>query len=108
MATIDFDSLLKNLEEGISSLAVTTVKDYAAQAKTDGLNLVESLKTDLQKWSIEVADGNLTKDDLEFMVMSKKELIQMHALKQEGLALARIDAFKDGVLNLIVQELFSL
>jgi len=108
MASIDFDSLLKTLKDGISSLAVTTVKDYAKQAKADGMNLLETLKTDLQTWTIEVGEGKLTLDELDFMVMSKKELIQMNALKQAGLALVKIDEFKNGVLNLIVQGLFKL
>ena len=108
MATIDFESLLKNLEDEISSLAVSTVKDYADQAKKDGLNMIEALKTDIQNWSQEVIDGKLSKDDLEFLVMSKKELIQMNALKQAGLALVKIDEFKNSVLTLIVNGLTAL
>ena len=108
MATIDFESLLKNLKDEISSLAVSTVKDYADQAKKDGLNMIEALKTDIQNWSQEVIDGKLSKDDLEFLVMSKKELIQMNALKQAGLALVKIDEFKNSVLTLIVNGLTTL
>jgi uncharacterized protein (DUF305 family) len=108
MATIDFESLLKNLEDEISSLAVSTVKDYADQAKKDGKNMIETLKTDLQNWGQQVIDGKLSKDDLEFLVMSKKELIQMNALKQAGLALVKIDEFKNSVLTLIVNGLTAL
>jgi len=108
MATIDFESLLKNLEDEISSLAVSTIKEYADQAKTDGLNMIETLKKDIQSWSQEVIEGKLNKDDLEFLVMSKKELIQMNALKQAGLALVKIDEFKNSVLTLIVNGLTAL
>ncbi len=108
MATIDFESLLKNLKDNIGSLAVSTVKEYADQAKTDGLNMIETLKTDIQNWSQQVIEGKLSKDDLEFLVMSKKELIQMNALKQAGLALVKIDEFKNGVLTLIVNGLIAL
>jgi len=40
--------------------------------------------------------------------MSKKELIQMNALKQAGLALVKIDEFKNSVLTLIVNGLTTL
>ena len=108
MGNIDFNALLGNLKNGVTALAVSSVGQYANEAKADGLKIVESLKTDLQTWATQLAEGKMLKEDVEFLVLAKKDLIQMNALKQVGLGLIRIDEFKNNVLNLIVKTIVGL
>ncbi len=108
MANIDFNALLGNLKNEVTALAVSSVQNYANEAKADGLKLVESMKTDLQTWAALWADGKMSKEDVEFLVLAKKDLIQMNALKQAGLGLIKIDEFKNSLLNLIVKTLIGL
>lgn len=108
MATIDFNALLGNLKNGVTALAVSSVGQYANEAKADGIKLVESLKTDLQTWATQLAEGKITTTDVEFLVLAKKDLIQMNALKQAGLGLIKIDEFKNSLLQLIVKTLVGL
>lgn len=108
MSSINWDAIISDLKNGVSTLAASTVNDYLAAAKTDGCQLVDSLKNDMQTWAQQLATGQLSKDDVEFLILAKKDLIAMNALKQTGLALAKVDAFKAGVLNLIVGALCKL
>jgi hypothetical protein len=52
-------------------------------------------------------EGKLTTEEFEWLVNSQKDLIQMAALKQAGLAAIRIDQFKASLLNMVVDTVFS-
>ncbi len=108
MGNIDFQAVLATLKEGVTGLATATVQNYVNEAKADGLNLVESLKTDIQTWGQDLVAGKMSAADVEFLVMAKKELIEMNALKQAGLGLIKVDEFKNSLLQLVVKTLTSL
>jgi hypothetical protein len=105
---IDVRSILSQLENGIVDLAKTTVKDFANQAATDGKQLLTTMKDDLVRWIQLLADGKITKAEFETLLLGQKDLIAMSALKQAGLALARIDEFKSAVFNLIINTVTGL
>ena len=105
---MDFQAVLATLKEGVTSLATTTVQNYVNEAKADGLKLVESFKTDIQTWGKQLAEGKMSAADMEFLVMAKKEVIEMNALKQAGLGMVKVDEFKNSMLQLIVKTLVGL
>jgi len=104
---MDFQAVLATLREGVTSLASNTVQNYVNEAKTDGLNLVESLKTDIQTWGQELAEGKISALDVEFLIMAQKELIEMNALKQAGLGLIKVNEFKNNVLQLVLKAVIG-
>lgn len=106
--SIDVKSILPALESKIASLAKTTLKDFSNQAADDGKRLLSTTKDDLIRWTQELADGELTKSDFETLFFAQKDLIEMRALKQSGLSLARIDEFKNNVFSLIVDTATNL
>ena len=104
MGSIDFNALLA----GVTSLASSNLKDYLNEATADGQKLLESLKVDIQTWNNELVEGKISTTDLEFLIMAKKEEMEMEGLKQAGVAEIRIDQFKNGILKLIVKTLEGL
>jgi hypothetical protein len=104
----DIEKLLKELKEEGVALAIDTVKEYKDAAKSDAVALLESLEEDIKKWSLMVLNDQLSKSDLEWLVLAKKELIEMVGLKNIGLAKIRIDELKNKLLNLLVTKIFSL
>lgn len=108
MANIDFQKVISTLKDSIINLAESTFKNYKNEAKSDGLALLNSVKENLETWTQELADGKLSKEDFEFLILGQKELIEMNALKQAGLSLINVDEFKTSVLHLIVNTVFGL
>ena len=102
MTTIDFDQIFQNLEKGVESVAKDSVKNYVSQAKTDGKMVLNSLKTDLQRWAVEVENGAMNKEDLEFLLQGEEALDELVTLKEAGLAAVQIDKFKNGLINMII------
>ena len=52
-------------------------------------------------------EQKIDKEDLEDLILGKKDLAVMHALKQAGLAKAAIDTFVNGVMQILVDAVFA-
>lgn len=105
--TVSTDQLIQALESGVETLAKSTLADYIDQAKTDGNNAIDSMKTNLQKWALELEGGALTAEDLAFLVKEQAALDEMTALKEAGLAEIKIDQFKNNLITMITNTIFS-
>ena len=104
---INFSDIFDQLKAGVVGLAKTTASHYLADAKKDGQNLLIEMKDDLERWTKMLINGDLTTKDFEWLVNSERDSIRMAALEQAGLAMIRIDQFKNSVLNLIVDTVFK-
>ena len=98
----DFENTFSELKSGIASLILGTVKKRSEEALESGKNYLESLKDDLKIWSEQVLSGELSPEDVEWLVNSKKDLADMILLKEKGLSLAAIDHFKNQLSKLLV------
>ena len=108
MPQINFSDIVTQLESGLTQLAKTNLSDYLAAAETDGKQMLASLNADLQNWTSELASGSITASDLEYLVNAKKDLIEMSALQQAGLAAIKLDAFKNSAIQLIITTITSI
>ncbi|MFV0591191.1 MAG: hypothetical protein ACK5M7_07385 [Draconibacterium sp.] len=104
----DIEKLLTDLKDDAISIALNTVNEFKNEAKEDAVGLINSLETDIKKWSLMVLNGELSKSDLEWLVMAKKDLIEMIGLKNIGMAKIKIDELKNKLLGLVVTKIFSL
>jgi hypothetical protein len=105
---VNFPEIFEQLKQDVVNLAGTTVKNYVNDAKTDGQNMLNVMKEKLERWTNQLANGGLTTQDFEWLVYSQKELIVMDSLKQAGLAEIRIEQFKGGIINLVIDTIFHL
>ena len=102
MANLDFQNVFDTLKKEVTNLALSTVKGYVKEATADALSLVEKMKENLKTWTLELANNEISAKDYEFLILGQKELLEMNALKQAGLAQIKIDEFKNSILNGIV------
>ena len=102
MPKFDFDSFFKELKNGIKEIAKTEAADFVKEATSDGKDFLNTIKADLKKWTRQLAEGKLSEDDFEFLVRGKKDLAEMEALKQAGLAAIRVDRIRVAVIDLIL------
>lgn len=107
MGTIDFNSLLTELLSQAKEIAASTFKDYKKQAADDAEGLISGIKPKLEKWALLLAKGDLSKEDIEFLVLGEKELVEMKALKQVGIALIKLDELKSKILKSTVDSIVS-
>ena len=100
MAT--FDDFLGELKKEIAAYAVASWKRYKDAAISDGNAFVANLEADLETWTSELADGELSQEDFIWLIEGKKDLAELEALKQAGLTEARLEEFVNGLTDLVV------
>ena len=108
MTTVNFQDILNTLKDEAGKLAVATFKDYKNEATADALEVLNQIKNNLQTWTFQLSEGKLSKADFEFLVLAQKELGEMNALKQAGIALIKADEFKTSLLNLVSNTILGL
>ncbi len=102
-----FDDFVDTIEKGVKQLAKKTLKGFKDQAVSDTKEFLEASKKDLKRWTKLLAKGELSQDDFEWLVLGRKDVMELHALKQTGLALVRIDRFKNALLDLLIDTAFD-
>lgn len=99
---INFEELFTTLKDKIAILAKVSFSSLGAEAKADGERLLQESKENLLRWTELLATDQITAEDFELLVLSQKDLVEMEALRQAGLAKIKAQQFRDGVVNIIV------
>lgn len=105
MAT--FNEFWVQLEHELIGFAEGSLKTHRDTAIKDGRTFLEKTKSDLERWTKMLAEGRLTRDDFEWLVKGKKDLAELNALKQEGLAQVALDRFVNGLIDTVVSTAFK-
>jgi len=105
MAT--FDDFIDQLKTELGEFAEYSWKTYKAAAVKDGKAFIDQSKADLERWTKMLAHGDLTRDDFEWLMVGKKDLAELVALKQKGLAKVALDRFTNGLIDTIVSTAFK-
>src|SRR5436190_10266766 len=103
----DIDKILKDAEQGIIHLAETTFTTYKSQAIADGKAFLDAAKGDLQKYTQQLADGDITLDQFRDLMQDEGDLAKMDALKEAGLAHAAFDNFVNGIIGIMITAALS-
>lgn len=98
----DFNDFLNELKSELATVAKSAGGDIKDQLWKDGKDFATKSKNDLKLWMTQLAEGKLTRDELEYLLKAKKDLAEMEALKQKGLAQARIDKLKNALIKSVV------
>ena len=103
----NFDDFIEALKEGLEDFAEDRWKDFKDAALNDGKSFLDKSKEDLERWTKSLANGNLNKNDFEWLLESKKDLAELFALKQIGLTKVALDRFLNGLIDLIISTAFK-
>ena len=99
----DFKQFAQEAEANLKNLVTADFKDYTQAAMADGQAFLERSRQDLERWLQLRAAGQLTDDDLVWLIKSKKDLAVLQALKQAGMSQTRLDGFKNDLIQLAIQ-----
>ena len=105
---INFKEVFDNLKKEIASLAKKTFADNVKEAKKDGQAILDLLKSQLKRYTQQLANGELTNKEFKDLILGQKAEIEMAALKRAGITLVEADKFKAAVLNLITSTVIGL
>jgi len=98
-----FDDFLQEVRSGVLDIARGEAAEFLKEARDDGQKFVDAFRADLEAWTQQLAAGQLSIADFEFLVRGKKDLAKMAALTQAGLAAIRIDRIRTASIDLIIK-----
>lgn len=103
----DFNDFWANLRGGLEEHAKKYLVEFKDAAEKDGKTFFDKTKEDLQRWTESLEQGDLSKEDFEWLIKGKKDLAEMEALKEAGLALVRIEKFQNDLISLVIDTAFK-
>jgi hypothetical protein len=104
----EFDEFVTRVAKGTKDLAENTLRGYKEEALVDTKIFLEKSKDDAKRWSKLLVEGSITKDDYEWLILSRKDVVELTLLKQAGLSAVRIDRFKNALINLVIDTAFDV
>ena len=100
---MDFDELLKELRKNLLVALGDKYSEYSNQSKKDIDAFLKVSKVKLKRWTILLAEGQLTEDDLEWLVISQKESLILEALYQTGTSKIALGHLKNKIIKIVVE-----
>ena len=103
-----FDVFVGGVLDGTRSLAKDLVDDLQQQSRADAQAFLDKTQADLQRWTGLLANGQLSEMDFSDLVHAKKALAEIHALTQAGIAATKLERFRSGLVDLVIDTAFKV
>jgi DNA phosphorothioation-dependent restriction protein DptG len=102
MAT--FDDYEKELGKGVRKLAQQLVDGLEEQALADMNTFLNKSKNDLQRWTKQLAEGKINKEDFSDLVQAQKALAELHELTLTGIGRTELERFRTNLIRLFIDS----
>lgn len=103
---IDTNALVQEIGSGITQVVKEAAGNYISQAKQDSDAFMSDAKSTITEWAIQLNEGKMSKDEFEFLAVGRiKDLAQMRALTQAGIAAATLDATRAKIATLTIKAI---
>jgi len=97
----DFNAFIEALRNSLFELADNSYTKYAKQLLHDGTEFAKKLEGDLSSWSAEYSIHEMTKEEFEELVKSKKELLEMEELKKTDLPRTELNKIRNAIVETV-------
>ena len=98
---VDFDGFFDGIKNGIIDLAKGEADEFLEEAKADADSFLDSAKDDIKTWTKQLVDGELSEREYKFLLGTKRDVLELKALADKGLAKVRIENIVNGALDMI-------
>jgi hypothetical protein len=107
MTMSKFDEFLDAILKGAKDLAKDFFEGFVEEAENDAKAFLEKTQADLQRWTKLLASKKITEQDFSDLVQAKKALAEIHMLTQAGIGLTKLERFRSGLINLVIDTAFD-
>ena len=103
-----FDDFIDSIKDEAGSLAKDELKELISSSKNDVSDFVRQQADNFERWTLQLASGDLTPKGYKLMVGKMEVLSQLEGLRLEVKAKASAQRLADGLVNIVIKSLFSL
>ena len=106
-AIINFEPIYKELKDSVINIAVSSYKNYKNAVISDVTSYLAKVKDKIEEYTLQLSKNDLSEDEFKFNVDGLKELCEMKALAQCGVAQIELDKLKLKIGNTIVTTILG-
>ncbi|MCL5266882.1 MAG: hypothetical protein M1469_02115 [Bacteroidetes bacterium] len=103
----DMKEIVDAILAGVTDLARSILGGGLIEAKYDVKNFLESIRDDMSKWTGELASGRISPEDFSRLIKTRQEQAEMKLLVEAEIPVARIERFKESVIEMICRTVQS-
>lgn len=99
----DFNDFLDKLRKNLSKISDGTSHKYTQLIIHDGIEFAQKLEPDLESWGAEYSIHQMTKEEYEELIKSRKELLDMETLKKENLPRTELNKIRNAIVETVTE-----
>lgn len=103
-----FDEFVNAVLEGAKQLAREMLRQGIEEARQDAQSFLQRTEEKMRRWTALLARGELKPDEFAFLVRSQKDLADLAGLTRLGIEAARLQQFRDRLIDLVIDKAFDL
>jgi hypothetical protein len=103
-----FSDFIDGLKDESGRLAKTELKALIVSAKQEESDFVRLQATNLERWMVMLADGDLTAKGFKKLVKKMEVLTELEQIRLSVKARAAAQRLADGIQTYVVKQLFAL
>ena len=103
-----FTNFIDGIKDEGGKLAKNELKQIIASSKKDTSDFVRLQAENLERWTIMLADGDITAKGFKKLVKKMEVLTQLETIKLKVAAKASAQRLANGIEELVIKGLFSL
>ena len=103
-----FTDFIDGIKDEGGKLAKNELKQIIASSKKDTSDFVRLQAENLERWTIMLADGDITAKGFKKLVKKMEVLTQLETIKLKVAAKASAQRLANGIEELVIKGLFSL
>jgi hypothetical protein len=101
------NDIIESVLDELKTMAITMAKDEAEAFSADAKDFLERAKDDVAKWTKQLKNGEITKEDFRDLLEMKKSVAEMQALKQKGIAKIRLEQLQNQMLDTVTSAVLK-
>lgn len=103
-----FTGFIDDIKDTTGKLAKDELKQLITSAKKDESDFVRLQAKNLERWTVMLAEGDLTTKGYKLLVRKMKVLTELETIKLNVKAKASSQRLAQGIQGLVVKQLFKL
>ncbi|WP_130734862.1 hypothetical protein [Flavobacterium sp. J27] len=100
---MDIEKLIKDLKESLLTLLGNKYKEFKPEIQKDITSFLKESEEKLKRWALLLADGSITKEELEWLLKSQKDLVALKAIQTVGISKIKLNNIKNSIIKTIFE-----
>ncbi|CAH0336131.1 hypothetical protein FVB9288_01805 [Flavobacterium sp. CECT 9288] len=102
------DKVIENIKEELKVVFFHSYEDIKSQLEKDFDTFFEISKSKLERCMILFSTGDITKEELEWLLKSQLDIVVLKTLQANGLSKIRLNTIKKNIVKIILKVIMDV